>query len=65
MTRVEIQVFTSQVHVRDRLLPSPPHFVNNPIYRKVPPTTIEEYTILQCFGKALGVFDQMPPLDNS
>lgn len=61
-TKMEIQVLNSKVHIRDQLLPSPPHFVNNPVYKNVKPTTIEEYKILQCFGKGLGVFDQMPHL---
>jgi hypothetical protein len=61
-TKMEIKVLTSKVHLRDRLLPSPPHFVNNPVYKNVTPTTIEEYKILQCMGKELGVIDQMPPL---
>jgi hypothetical protein len=32
---------------------------------KVSPTTIEEYTTLQSFGKALGVYDQMPQISDS
>jgi hypothetical protein len=61
-TKMEIKVLNAKVHVRDRLLPSPPHFENNPVYKTVKPTTIEEYKILQCMGKELGVFDRMPPL---
>jgi hypothetical protein len=61
-TKMEIRVLTAKVHLRDRLLPSPPHFVNNPVYKTVIPTTIEEYKILQCLGRALGVFNQMPVL---
>lgn len=59
---MEIKVLNAKVHLRDQLLPSPPHFVNNPIYKEVEPTTIEEYKILQCVGKGLGVIAQMPPL---
>jgi hypothetical protein len=61
-TKLEIQVLNAKVHVRDALLPSAPHFVNDPIYKNVKPTTIEEYKILQCFGKGLGVIDKMPTL---
>jgi hypothetical protein len=32
---------------------------------KVSPTTIEEYSTLQCFGKALGVYDQMFQISDS
>jgi hypothetical protein len=52
----------AKVHIRDALLPSPPHFGNTSIYKKVKPTTIEEYRILQCFGKGLGVMNEMPEL---
>jgi hypothetical protein len=61
-TKMEIKVLTSKVHIRDQLLPSPPHFVNNPVYKNVKPTTIESYKIIQCMGKELGVIDQMPLL---
>ncbi len=61
-TKMEIKVLNAKVHLRDRFLPSSPHFVNNPVYKAVQPTTIEEYKILQCFGKGLGVINQMPAL---
>ncbi|HTD99340.1 MAG TPA: hypothetical protein VK668_08625 [Mucilaginibacter sp.] len=61
-TKMEIKVLSSKVHLRNALLPSPPHFVNNPIYKNVKPTTIEEYKIIQCLGKALGISEQMPAL---
>lgn len=61
-TRMEIKVLNAKIRLRDQLLPSPPHFVNNPVYKAVKPTTIEEYKILQCFGKGLGVINQMPAL---
>lgn len=60
--KVEIIVLNAKVHLRDELLPRPPHFINNPIYKNVAPTTIEEYKILQCIGKGLGILNQMPPL---
>ncbi len=60
--KAEIEVLNAKVHVLDRLLPSLPHFANNPVYQEVKPTTIEEYKILQCFGKGLGVINQMPAL---
>lgn len=61
-TKMEIVVYSASVEVGEQLLPSPPHFVNNPIFREVKPTTVEEYKILLCFGKGLGVAEQMPPL---
>lgn len=61
-TKMEIVVYSASVEVGQHLLPSAPHFVNNPIFRDVKPTTVEEYKILLCFGKALDVAEQMPPL---
>jgi hypothetical protein len=61
-TRIEIIVLNAKIHLRNRLLPSPPHFVKNPVYKKVKPTTIEEYKILQSIGKWLEVIDLMPKL---
>jgi hypothetical protein len=61
-TRMEIIVSSAYVEAGESLLPSPPHFVNNPVFKEVKPTTVEEYKILLCFGKALGVAEQMPPL---
>ena len=61
-TKVEIKVLNAKVHIRNKLLPSPPHFINNPVYKNVMPTTIEEYKILQSFGLFLGVLDKMPQL---
>ena len=61
-TKMEIKVLNSKVYIRDQLLPSPPHFANNPVYKNVKPTTIESYKILQCMGKELSVIDQMPLL---
>jgi hypothetical protein len=61
-TKLEIQVLNAKVHIRDALLPSPPHFGHTPIYKQVKPTTIEEYKILQCFGMGLKVFNEMPVL---
>ncbi len=61
-TKVAAKVLNAKVHIRNQLLPSPPHFVRNPVYKEVKPTTIEEYKILQCIGKWLGVIDSMPPL---
>jgi hypothetical protein len=61
-TKLEILPLNAKVHICDALFPSPPHFGHTPIYRKVKPTTIEEYKILQCFGKGLGVINEMPGL---
>lgn len=61
-TRMEIVVYSASVMVGESLLPGPPHFVNNPIFKDVKSTTVEEYKILLCFGKSLGVTEQMPPL---
>jgi hypothetical protein len=61
-TKMEIDVLNAKIHLRDRWLPSPPHFVNNPVYKTVKSTSIEEYKILQCMGGDLGVIDQMPAL---
>lgn len=60
--KLEIKVLNAKVLIRNELLPRPPHFVHNPIYKKVEPTTIEEYKILQCIGKSLGIISQMPAL---
>ncbi len=64
-TKVEIEVLNAKIHVRNELLGTPPHFVNNPIYRAIKSTTIEEYKILQCFGKELEIIKEMPNLIQS
>ncbi|RYE56468.1 MAG: hypothetical protein EOP48_07950 [Sphingobacteriales bacterium] len=61
-TRMEIQVLSAKVAVGKKLLPSTPHFGNSDILKEVKPTTVEEYKLLLCLGKELGVAAQMPPL---
>ncbi len=61
-TKMSIQVYSAKINVGTEWLPSPPHFVNNSIYREVKPTTVEAYKILLCFGRGLGIDKQMPAL---
>ena len=60
--KIEIKVLDSKVNIGTKLLPSLPHFVRGPVYKSVKPTTIEEYKIIQCLGRELGVVKQMPIL---
>ena len=59
---VSVEVLSAWVALGKQLLPSIPHFVHNDKVRYVKPTTIEEYKLLLCFGKGLGIADQMPAL---
>jgi len=61
-TKIEIKVLDSKINMGKKLLPGSPHFVRGAVYKPVKPTTIEEYKIIQCLGKELGVINQMPVL---
>jgi hypothetical protein len=59
---IVIEVLSAWVILGKQLLPGAPHFVKNDKIRNVVPTTIEEYKLLLCFGKGLGIYEQMPVL---
>jgi hypothetical protein len=59
---ISVVVLSAWVALGKQLLPSLPHFVHNERVWYVKPTTIEEYKLLLCFGKGLGIADQMPAL---
>jgi hypothetical protein len=59
---VSVEVLSAWVTLGKKRLPSIPHFVQNDKVQYVKPTTIEEYKLLLCFGKGLGIADQMPAL---
>ncbi|RZJ39224.1 MAG: hypothetical protein EOO18_01345 [Chryseobacterium sp.] len=59
---VSVEVLSAWVILGKQRLPSIPHFVQNDKVQYVKPTTIEEYKLLLCFGKGLGIADQMPAL---
>ena len=60
--KVEIQVIEAKVQTGTSIIPSPPHFQNNPIFKEVSPPTFDQYKILFCFGKGICVADKMPGL---
>lgn len=62
-TRTEVKVITLNPHVAvgKKLLPALPHLVRGDAYRKVKPSTIEEYEILLRIGRALQQ-EKMPPI---
>ncbi|PGH39809.1 MAG: hypothetical protein CRN43_06800 [Candidatus Nephrothrix sp. EaCA] len=59
-TKVEIYTFNSKIEIGSEFFPSLPHLVRLAKTKAVPPTTIEEYTILLKIGEVLGI--EMPPM---
>ncbi|MDR1762105.1 MAG: hypothetical protein LBR55_06615 [Bacteroidales bacterium] len=59
-TKVEIITLRSGIPYK-RLIPDFPHFSRGG-FKELPPTTVEEYEILQMIGKALGIEKDMSPI---
>jgi hypothetical protein len=60
--QTKVQIITIQSGITYKMLiPDFPHFSRGG-FKELPPTTVEEYEILQIIGKALNIEKDMPPI---